>query len=252
MIIHGITIWWFIFFILITFIKANARDLKASLAILPVHSEYGPDGQPKGGFVEVVQAIDKVYTEGKISIVLYPFARSLSNVVSGEADFHIPLIRLPHIAEETLPYAYASEKITQVAFVLYTNATKPNLNRINLGKHSIATMMGHTHFFPFKTQELTTIASGVTMLVNDRIEGYIMEQDAVDSYIRQNRIKNVRRKLYYQWDSSVVIPKGENREEMDAIISEALHKLKANGTLQKITQKIHQPYIEWQPDKMSW
>ncbi|MCX4028438.1 transporter substrate-binding domain-containing protein [Endozoicomonas sp. SM1973] len=246
--IYGIIFGGVIFFLLTTLNKVNARDLTASLAILPIHSEYGPNGQPKGGFVEVVQAIDKVYTEGEISIVLYPFARSLSNVVSGEADFHIPLIRLPHIAEETLPYAYASERITQVAFILYTNAAKPKLNRMNLSMHSIATMMGHTHFFPFKTQALTTIASGVTMLVNDRIEGYIMEQDAVDSYIRKNRIKNVRRELYYQWDSSVVIPKGKKREEIDTIISEALRKLKANGTLQKITQKIHQPYIEWQPD----
>ncbi|WP_408022082.1 type 2 periplasmic-binding domain-containing protein [Spartinivicinus ruber] len=79
-----------------------------------------------------------------------------------------------------------------------------------------------------------------------------MEQDAVDSYIRKSRMTNIRRELYYQWESSVVIPKGDKQKEIDSIISNALRKLKANGTLQAITQKIHHPYIEWQPNEISW
>jgi len=44
--------------------KVHAHDLKASLAILPIHSEIGEDAQPKGGFVELVQAIDEIYKKG--------------------------------------------------------------------------------------------------------------------------------------------------------------------------------------------
>jgi polar amino acid transport system substrate-binding protein len=238
--------------ILIIFSKVHAQDLKASLAILPIHSEIGDDAEPKGGFVELVKAIDDVYKEGEITIKLYPFARSLKNVISGIADFHAPLIKLPHIPEDTLPYTYASERITEVAFVLYTNTSKLKLDRMNLSKYVIATMMGHTHFFPFMVRENTTIAGGINMLSMGRIDGYIMEQEAVDNFIRKNKLKNIRRELYFQWDSSIVIPKGKKNKEIDEIISGALRILKVTGKLQEITKKIHQPYIEWQPSDMNW
>jgi len=54
--------------------KVHAHDLKASLAILPIHSEIGEDAQPKGGFVELVQAIDEIYKKGEITINLPIFA----------------------------------------------------------------------------------------------------------------------------------------------------------------------------------
>ena len=236
----------------ITFSNANAVDLKASLAILPIHSQIDEHSQLKGGFVELVQAVDDEYKEGVITIKLYPFARSLQNVIAGRADFHAPLIKLPHISEDTLPYTYASEKITEVAFVLYTNTAKPNLDRKNLSKYVIATMMGHSHFFPFLVREKTSIAGGIKMLSVGRIDGYIMEQEATDNFIRENKIKNIRRELYFQLDSSIVIPKGKRNKEIDDIISVALRKLKASGKLQKITNKIHLPYKEWQPSDMNW
>ena len=236
----------------IMFSPVHGQDLKASLAILPIHSELADNGQAKGGFVELIKAIDEVYKEGEITIKLYPFARSLNNVISGRADFHVPLIKLPHIAEASLSYTYASERITEVAFVLYTNTAKPKLDRMKLSKYVIATMMGHTHFFPFTVRENTTISGGIKMLSTGRIDGYIMEQEAVDSFIRKNKIKNIRRELYFQWDSSIVIPKGKKNKAIDEIISAALRKLKATGKLQEITKTIHQPYIEWQPNDMNW
>ena len=243
-----------ILFIIISIMlnKAHAQDLKASLAILPIHSEIGEDAQPKGGFVELVKAIDEIYKKGEITIKLYPFSRSLNNVVNGIADFHVPLIKLPHISEETLPYTYASEKITEVAFVLYTNTSNKKLDRKNLNKYVIATMRGHTHFFPFIVLEKSTISGGIKMLSKGRIDGYIMEQEAVDNFIRKNKIKNIRRELYFQWDSSIVIPKGKKNKEIDEIISGALRELKATGKLQEITKNIHRPYIEWQPSEMNW
>lgn len=49
-------------------------DLQASLAILPGLAET----PAKGTFVDIVKALDDVYTEGRITIQLYPFARSVS------------------------------------------------------------------------------------------------------------------------------------------------------------------------------
>ncbi len=113
-----------------------------------------------GGFVQVAQAIDEAYLEGKISINLYPFARSLKNVQRNEADFHIPLIKHSNLAIESLPFIYASETITQVTFVLYSHAKQPPLNLDNLNQYTLGTQRGHKQFFPFGIQEINNLEMG--------------------------------------------------------------------------------------------
>ena len=84
-------------------------NLKASIAQLPVLSE-SPE---KGIFVELVKALDEVYEEGTIEIEVYPFARSVENVLRGNADFHIPSFRNPVIPESSLPFAFVPEPMGQ-------------------------------------------------------------------------------------------------------------------------------------------
>lgn len=231
-----------------------ARDLKASLAFIPSQAEKDSHGNFHGGFVEAVKALGRSYPEGKISMDVYPFARSLKMVELGEADFHIPLIRLPHIPEDSLPYAYASEPLTKVSFVLYTQADKPPLAMEDLKnkKNLIETVRGHKHFFEFDIIESNGIEQSMKRLNAGVTEGFIMEQEAVDRYIKTQKIKNIRRALYATWDSCVVIPKGPKGKEIDAIISPQLRKLKDTGELQKIMQTVHQPYDNWQPYQMNW
>jgi len=233
--------------------RLYAEDLVASLALIPMHSQIGNSGQPEGGFVKVAKAIDDVYKNGEISIEQYPFSRSLDNVVSGKADFHIPLIKIPHVSEETLPFAYATERITQVTFVLYTRADSPPLDKNELSQHVIETVRGHKQLFLFEAAEVSSLDQGIKKLLHGRIDAFIMEQDAVDSYIREQKYKNIRRTFFASWDTCVVIPKGPKQQEIDQILSTALRRLKASGRLQEITKSIHQPYIDWQPYKMaSW
>ncbi len=239
-------------FSMIFSIRLTAKDLKASLAIIPVQSERGSDGKAKGGFVEVAKAIGDVYEDGNILIEQYPFARSIANVIKGKADFHIPLIKTPHISLESLPFAYSTERITQVSFVLYTRADKAPLDISQFENKLIETQRGHKELFKIKVGEVDNIEQGIKKLVLGRNDGFIMEQDAVDDYIKRNKIKNIRRTLYAVWDSNIVIPKGPKQKEIDGIISNALKKLKASGRLEKIIKTIHQPYIEWQPYKMDW
>ena len=68
-------------------------DLKASIAQLPGLA----DSPEKGAFIDLVKAIDAAYKDGKITIGVYPFARSVNNVIDGFADFHIPNVRNPQI-----------------------------------------------------------------------------------------------------------------------------------------------------------
>ncbi len=229
-----------------------AKDLKASLAILPIHSVIGSDGKPKGGFVEVAKAIGDAYMGGNISIKQYPFARSISNVISGQADFHIPLIKTSHVDLESLPFAYSTERITQVSFVLYTRADAPPLDKSKMKDKLIETQRGHKELFKIKISEVNNIEQGIKKVLGSRSDGFIMEQDAVDNYIRKNKIKNLRRTLFAVWDSNIVIPKGPRQKEIDQIISNALKKLKESKKFQQLIRSIHQPYIEWQPYKMKW
>lgn len=224
----------------------EAKDLKASLSILPQHVEVDKDGNLSGGFVEITKAINDVYLQGNISINVYPFARSLMNIQSGKADFHLPMIKASN-PKLISPYTYATECITKVAFVLYTRSDNSPLDLKNINRYVIDTQRGHKEFFPFNIMENGSIDQGIQKLLKGRIDGYIMEQDAVDNYIRENDINNIRRTLYREWDVCVVIPKGKRQYDINSIISNALRKLKKSGRLQKIIETIHQPYNDWQP-----
>ncbi|MBN2429160.1 MAG: transporter substrate-binding domain-containing protein [Deltaproteobacteria bacterium] len=230
---------------------AMARDLIATVGIIPPHSMKGEDGQPQGGFVEIVQAIDAVFTEGKISIRLYPVARASNTVKTGKADFCLPAIPHPYIPLDNQPVSFASEPITKVSFVLYTRADQPPLPLELLGQYRIDVIRG-TDIFPFHVWGVNDTEQGILKVLAGRSDGFISEQDAADDYIRKNQLKNIRRALYHKLNSSVLIPKGPKGKEIDRIISSALRKLKASGELQKITDKIHRPYSDWQPYKRNW
>jgi len=78
----------------------------------------------KGVFVDIIRAIDSVY-EGNIERSVYPFPRSLNNVISEKADFHLPMIRNKLVPVESLPYAYTTEKMGYVCFVIYSHKDNP-------------------------------------------------------------------------------------------------------------------------------
>lgn len=234
-------------------IELSARDLIASVGIIPPHSEMGEDGNPRGGFVEVARAIGSVYTGGNIIIKLVPIGRSVNLVLRGEADFQIPYMFHTHVKNEKLPFAYVDEPICLVTFVLYTRADRPKLLLDKLGAYNIETLRGASFHFPFKIAEIDSFEQGILRMVKGRTDGFLVEQDATDAYIRKHKIKNIRRTYYSTTKSCIIIAKGPRRKEMDRIITGSLRKLKATGQLQKITDKIHLPfYDDWQPYLMNW
>ena len=90
------------------------------IAIIPGLSEP-PD---KGPFVELAKALAETYTQGKITIELFPFTRSIDNVVAGRADFHIPNVRNPAVDSSKLPYRYSTKSLGRVDFVVYSGTGK--------------------------------------------------------------------------------------------------------------------------------
>jgi len=232
--------------------ESPARDLIANVGMIPPHSVMGADGKPQGNFVEIVKAIDSVYTEGAIEIRLLPVRRSADKLVSGQADFFIPYFRNKQVPLSSLPFAYASEPVVEVSFVLYTRSDMPRLPLDKLDHYNVETLRGAAMHFPFKISGVDSFGQGVLRVAKGRSDGFIVEQEAADAYIMKHKIKNIRRTLYATSDSCIMIPKGPRGREIDKIISGALRTLKKTGRLQKITRKIHRPYSNWQPYQMNW
>lgn len=96
---------------MLPFIPSMAQDLNISIAMIPVQSYIGEDGQPKRTFVELAEAMSETYKDGKISCSLYSFARSINNVASSKFEAHLPLIKNPDITKELLPFNYSSKQL---------------------------------------------------------------------------------------------------------------------------------------------
>lgn len=230
----------------------SARNLVAGVSLIPPHAFVGEDGQPKGGFVDVVRAIDDVYTKGTISIKVLPVKRSIASLKNGNINFQIPYIPNPQVPDENLSYTFVSEAVVDVSFVLYSQDKMKVPPMDDLEKFNIATLRGAEAHFPFRISGVDSFRQGIKSVSLGRLDGFIAEQEASDRFIRLHKIKNIRRTLYARWKSSIAIRKGPENEEIDRIVSGALLKLRQTGQLQKITTTIHCPYEDWQPYLMAW
>jgi polar amino acid transport system substrate-binding protein len=251
--------------ILLTIILCNigfaqeqpARDLVASLAQLSGQAD-SPD---KGTLVDLVKAIDDVYP-GRIKIEVYPFPRSIDNVIKGNADFQIPNLRNPNISMTNIPYQFVSEKIGSPSSVIYSNSDKIITRKMldeavaKGGKfpYLIEGVSGMESFYSFpyvvSTIDLTAMLQKVQ---NKKIDAFLWIQDEADLTLRQLKFNSIHRELYGVFDEMITIPKGPKGDELNAILSDCLRKLKTSGRLQELySKKEHQPYTNWQPNQMGW
>lgn len=218
-----------------------ARDFKASLAQMPVFAE----SRDKGVSVDLVKAIARV-SGATITYELAPFKRSLQNVIDGEVDFHIPLIKNPTVSEDSLNYDYGTTVIHHVNFVLFTNKDKPvDMNK--LADYQIETDAAHVKYFPFKITPSSDITASLRKVNAGRIDGFIFADSVSDPIIKKEQLSNIKRQLYKVFDSMFVLPKGKKGGETDQMLSAAMKKLADQGELKNIVRVIDQPYDPWQP-----
>ncbi len=217
-----------------------AKDLKGSLAKMPVYAE-SPD---KGVLVDLVKAI-AAETGNKISIQVVPFKRSMNYVINKKVDFHMPLIKNPEVADAKLPYDHSTATIFHVNFVLYSNKNKP-LDLKNLGQYKIETEAAHVQYFPFKAAPSSDIASSLKKVDAGRIDGFIFADNACDPLVKKLGLKNLKRQLYKVFDVKIILAKGQQGGDVDKFFSSAIEKLKAKGEYVKIMGKIDQKYNDWQ------
>lgn len=223
---------------------ASARDLKASLPLIPVMV----DSQDKGVLVDLVKAMAAEYKEGKITWEVYPFARSIDNIEKGRADFHLPFLVNPRISSEKLPFQFSSESIFTVQFCLYTNKNNLVINPSNVSKFIIETDQAHTQYLDFKVTGSPDLESSLKKVDMGRADGWIMAMYETDAPLKRLGLKNIKRWPYKRFDVRMVVAKGDKGKEVDRIVSGLVKKLKANGKYQKIMGKVaDQKYEDWQP-----
>jgi len=150
--------------------QAQARDLKASLPIIPPLVE----SSDKGILIDLMKAMAEEYKDGKITWEVFPFERSMENVEKGRADFHMPQLVNPSISAEKLPFQFGSDIIFKVVFALYTNKNNKDINPANVSKYKIETDMGTKDYFDFPITGSPDIESSLRKVDMGRIDGWIM------------------------------------------------------------------------------
>jgi polar amino acid transport system substrate-binding protein len=232
-----------IFVVAISLGQAYARDLKASLPLLPPLVE----SKDKGILVDLLKAMAEEYKEGKITWEVFPFARSMDNVQTGKADFHMPQLVNPKINPSTLPFQFSSDIIFRVIFVLYTNKNNKDINPENVSKYNIESDFGTKDFFGFKVNG-NDIEPALKKVDMGRIDGWLFAMPESDMALKKLGLKNIKRWEYAKYDVRIVLNKGTKGKEVDKILADIIKKLKDSGKYQKIMAPIlDQKFDNWQP-----
>jgi polar amino acid transport system substrate-binding protein len=209
--------------------------LVASLAQIPGLAD-SPD---KGTVVDIVKAIDDVYP-GKIKIELYPFARSINNVIEGKADFHIPILRNPAIPSTKLPYQFVTEAMGYVSIVICSNQDKIITRKMiddALAKggqfpYIIEVAAGLEPNYPFPSIGFNDLDQTILKLKNKRIDAFMWTP-------MSSAPNKITQSPYGKFDDAILIPKGPKGDETNQILSDCLKKLRASGRLQELYKKMH-------------
>ncbi len=201
-----------------------------------------------------------VYTKGKITVGVFPFARSVNNVMTGEADFHIPSIRNPDIDQSKLPYGTVKVPMGKVAFVIYSNSNKIITKKMltdaiaagGVFPYKIDIAAGIENQYPFAGNSANDIITSLRKLAVGRIDGLVWAQEEVDAALKDLKLKNIHRDFWKDFDDVIIIPKGPEGERLDTLLSAVLTTLKADGRLNAIHSKVHHSFDSWQPSAMDW
>jgi len=218
---------------------AAKKTYKASLALMPP----AVDSNGKGVLIDFINLWSNM-TGNQINIEIFPFKRSLRNVINQQVDFHVPLIRNPHLSDKKLSFDYSTSVIYKVNFVLYSNKSI-NLDQSKLSEYNILSGAAHADLFDFQvSNNFSSVESSLKMLNQGLIDGYIYAESDVDPVLKKMGYKNINRELYRKFDVHAVLPKGKKGQEADNMISDAITKIKADGRWDHLLDPL---YVNWQP-----
>ncbi len=223
----------------------QAANLTVSLAEIPGLAVSDGSGSAEGAMPRLLAIVDEYYEGGDFDFQVFPFGRSIQNVVTGKADVHAPLIDTG--TGSPPDFQYISEPLLDVTFVIYSRRDAPLDASSDLSSLKVETMIGHSHFFDFAVDEVTSIEIGLKKLVNGRTDAFIMEQDAVDGLIKAQGMSDLHRAKYAVWDSTLIVPAGPEGDALNAALSAAVAKAKTDERYAVAAANVHAPFEDWQP-----
>ncbi len=213
-----------------------AQPYTVAVAQMPGYAE----SMEKGFLIDLIKAMN-VASGTKITIELVPFARAMDLVQSSRVDFQMPLIKNTTLDDNQLPYLYSTETIFHVNFVLYTNAANP-IDKKKLSAYKIETDAAHVPYFPFPTIPSYDLVGSIKKLEAGRIDGFIFADGATDPIIKDLKLTDIKRELYFRFDVKITLPRNANFAKTDAFLTAAIKKLRASGEYDKIMAPIDAPF----------
>lgn len=228
----------------------SADSIVVSVAEIPLLAEA--DG--RGAYITFLEELDVRFKEGEFDIQVYPFARSLKNIMDERADFHIPMIRSPYKSYESEPYLLSDASTGIVCFVIYSHVDAPVFREQLKGNLTqalnIDTIRGIQEMikFPFPVHEIAQIDHGLSRVINGRIDAFVFAQEETD--FRLDALADsayIHRAPLDCFDEVLVLPKNKRGYELNEKLSLLLAELKQEGTLDELRRDLHTDYKDWQP-----
>lgn len=220
-------------------------DLIVSLPFLPGLAE----SKEKGLLVDFVRAMDDIY-EGNIFILgVFPFKRSINNILVGKADFHMPGLSVSAEKAEQLKYISSEETLFVVTFALYTQKGV-DLDLNNLDLYKIEIDKGLLDFFPKHFIPSFSIKQSIKKLCANRIDGFIFAAKETDEVIDNLSLTSkISSCMYQKYEVKILFPTGNRGKKVESIISSLVKKLKENNKQKEILGPILAYYENWHPRK---
>ncbi len=211
-------------------------SVKVSLAQMPTYALSANDGV----LVDLIKAVGLV-TEHQVSIEVFPFYRSIHNVMHGDYDIHVPLIKNNLIEEDKLPFRYSTATLFYVNFVIYTlEGSAFDLRRPE--DFVIESDRAHIQYFPFEAQPSDSILRSLKKLYAKRIDAYIFADSATDPVLEGLKYKGIKRTLYHVFEVKAVLARDKKALILDQWLSEGIQSLKQKALYESIILPINQPF----------
>ncbi|MFZ6862780.1 hypothetical protein ACO0K7_09105 [Undibacterium sp. Ji67W] len=220
----------------------NIRGVAVYLPLILERSDQGP-------FVDLIKIINKYYPEGKISITIEPVKRIYSDINNRRADFGMPTMKLNDSQEANLPTQFAHEALGKVTFVVYSHK-KNIVNKSDLSnpqKVSNLNIEAPPVDWGFPIHAVIDLEQSMKKLNAGHLDAVIWAQEEADYEINKLHLNNIHRAFYNEYPDMFFMPCSKRGDFVNQVLSKAIKAAALSGELQIAHDKVHQPYIDWQP-----
>lgn len=222
----------------------SMNTIRVSLPYLPELSET----IHRGILVDLVKAMDEVHQGQFIITEVFPFRRSVYNVLSGKADLHMPILFDANIDAERIDYIHSKATLFNVIFAIYTLKNRQPLVK-PLSQYLIESDSAHVDLFEFDVIPSSSIEQSLKKLASGRIDAYIFAAKETDIIMEQLELDDVLgRQLYKRYPVKIAFRKTSEGMHLEQTVSSVIKQLEKEGILRKLFAPVDTYYDLWSED----